>query len=394
MYLTLYRKVFDMTNVSDFEPKVGAEDIPVSENPSLRHATTGVASQADELYKKRGERDRLQEHLFALQRQQSTLILWVLLILFYLCVVFFAFFIFYPEAFVGKLAILVTFPGNIILVALFISIFLVIYSLQSKRNSQKLEETKNKLDNAEAELIARQQSSLESRKMYWETELIRVSNQAVSELIDNEELYNSVIQRRQEAQDILSQIEQENYVDWPRLQSAITFIHQAIIIEKSQKQSQRQWQMAVIVATVIYIVIVFLPLIFGRNWQLLELIPVYSVPWAIVMWGAAGSLAHILHRFYNQRGRVRFDVELRWVLARPMIGILMSGVSYMAISSGLVVLGSQPPDATEATLAEFGIYAVIGFLAGFSDRFFERIIALLTSAVNLSDSQQQQGQKD
>ena len=103
MYLTLYRKVFDMTNVSDFEPKVGAEDIPVSEYPSLRHATTGVASQADELYKKRGERDRLQEHLFALQRQQSTLILWVLLILFYLCVVFFAFFIFYPEAFVGKL---------------------------------------------------------------------------------------------------------------------------------------------------------------------------------------------------------------------------------------------------------------------------------------------------
>ncbi|MCB0000605.1 MAG: hypothetical protein KDE56_32795, partial [Anaerolineales bacterium] len=103
---------------------------------------------------------------------------------------------------------------------------------------------------------------------------------------------------------------------------------------------------------------------------------------------------HILHRFYNQRGRVRFDVELRWVLARPMIGILMSGVSYMAISSGLVVLGSQPPDATEATLAEFGIYAVIGFLAGFSDRFFERIIALLTSAVNLSDSQQQQGQED
>jgi hypothetical protein len=101
------------------------------------------------------------------------------------------------------------------------------------------------------------------------------------------------------------------------------------------------------------------------------------------MWGAAGSLAAILYRFYTEKGRVRFASEVRWLIARPIIGIIMGAVVYIALVSGLVLVGGIPSTTINQTssgstlVGRIEVYWVLAFLAGFSDKFYIGIIDLL-----------------
>jgi len=60
----------------------------------------------------------------------------------------------------------------------------------------------------------------------------------------------------------------------------------------------------------------------------------FGVPVGVILWGAAGSLAAILYRFYTEQGRIRFATEFRWLIARPIIGIIMGGVVFIALNLG------------------------------------------------------------
>jgi hypothetical protein len=100
------------------------------------------------------------------------------------------------------------------------------------------------------------------------------------------------------------------------------------------------------------------------------------------MWGAMGSLGAILYRFYTERGRVRLDLELRWLIARPIIGVIMGGLAYLAIVSGLALLNTgnvpNPSTVTDDKLPQnLNVFWVLAFLAGFSDKFYVGFIKLL-----------------
>lgn len=111
-------------------------------------------------------------------------------------------------------------------------------------------------------------------------------------------------------------------------------------------------------------------------------IPFLGVPlWAII-WGAMGSLSAVLYRFYTTK-KIQVSQETQWLIARPLIGILMSAVAYLAVASGLIVLGASPPDLSTSTSNTEPenvrrVTSIICFLAGFSERVYIGLIGLLT----------------
>ncbi len=103
-------------------------------------------------------------------------------------------------------------------------------------------------------------------------------------------------------------------------------------------------------------------------------IPLLGIPVSVALWAAIGSLAAILYRFYTQRPE-RIRTELKWLIARPIIGIIMGSLEYLAILSGLIVFGTNQtgtPDSLNNTRPQ--LLWMLAFLGGFSDRFFESLI--------------------
>ena len=102
--------------------------------------------------------------------------------------------------------------------------------------------------------------------------------------------------------------------------------------------------------------------------------PVVGIPLSVLLWSVIGSLAAILYRFYKNQIRKseQIEIEERWLLARPIIGIIMGMVTYLIIIAGLFVFGSATPEGNPSTKPQF--LWVAAFLAGFSDRFWEGFI--------------------
>ncbi len=155
--------------------------------------------------------------------------------------------------------------------------------------------------------------------------------------------------------------------------------------EKTEQHAQKIWQVANIFTIAFYVL-----LLTGLMFYVAILnpkiedstIPFLGIPLWVVIWGALGSLSAILYRFLNPiKDRVKFSTEFRWLIARPIIGILMSAVAYLAVQSGLILLGaSQETGITGDTENNVRrISAIVSFLAGFSDNVYQGMINLLVA---------------
>jgi hypothetical protein len=105
-------------------------------------------------------------------------------------------------------------------------------------------------------------------------------------------------------------------------------------------------------------------------------IPVIGVPYSVAVWAAIGSLAAILYRFYNQR-RGRLYDEIRWLIARPVIGIIMGCFAYLVIVSGLELFGVQTGAGIVESIARPQVFWLFAFLGGFSDKFYNGLVDLV-----------------
>lgn len=156
--------------------------------------------------------------------------------------------------------------------------------------------------------------------------------------------------------------------------------------EKREQYAQRLWQIFNIIVIIFYIT--SLTAIMLIAWpkpasSIAVSVPFISVPvWALI-WGALGSLSAILYKFYIVKRRVKFSTEFQWLIARPIIGILMSAVAYLAVTSGLILLGAESSNSVanelDASSNAIRFTAIVCFLAGFSDRVYLGIINLLVS---------------
>ena len=225
----------------------------------------------------------------------------------------------------------------------------------------------------------------EEAKIYLREQHQILSNKVSTAFFDNSKRYRKAKEWLDEAYQVMEGPHQ-NY----QVMSLYDSISELILREKREQIDQRHWQYIAVVIMLAYIggLLVTAFLITDIN-RAQEPIALLGVPPSIVTWAATGSLAAILYRFYDETGRVNFTYEVRWLIARPIIGIIMGSVAYIALMSGLILLGTTPPDFTNATgvtlIRSQGIYWIIAFVAGFSDKFYLGIIDLLLAKLGNQD---------
>ena len=158
--------------------------------------------------------------------------------------------------------------------------------------------------------------------------------------------------------------------------------------ERKERRVQNVYQTMNIFVIVAYIAVLIALMISAASAEDIQTINSFSVPfisvpaWALI-WGAFGSLSAILYRFYNFKPNIKFSVELQWIIARPIIGVLMSAVAFLAVQTGLILLGSSRAETEAATELSIDTVtrftSIVCFLAGFSDKFYLGVINLLVS---------------
>lgn len=92
---------------------------------------------------------------------------------------------------------------------------------------------------------------------------------------------------------------------------------------------------------------------------------------ACVLFGGLGGVTYCLRGVYlNACVRKQWDVAwLPWYLLRPIVSLVLGGVSYLFVKSGLLLLGATQ----DQTVSQLGIWA-ISYIAGLNvDRFLAKI---------------------
>jgi hypothetical protein len=110
-------------------------------------------------------------------------------------------------------------------------------------------------------------------------------------------------------------------------------------------------------------------------------IPVIKIPLPIVIWSCIGSLGAMLYRF-NSSADAELADPLRWSFTRPLTGVVMGIIAYMAFKVGAVMLQPGAASGASGGTASLPISQELlwlaAFLAGFSDRFADSVLRSLT----------------
>lgn len=241
-----------------------------------------------------------------------------------------------------------------------------------------------------------------NRLRYLRDRLVILTNKSAKVFIEDGRRYDKAVEWRQLAGRTLSGDDPGLTADRFSLSEAqfcLDSLNELILREQREQREQRNWQLAALFIMAIYIGGLALPVILSEyktgEPTGVSLIPIFGIPLSVIMWGAAGSLAAILYRFYTEKDRINFAPEVRWLIARPMIGIIMSAVVYIAIVSGLILLGASPRIADQASSApvpkgQLEVYWALAFLAGFSDKFYIGVINLLVHRSMAGEDEQEQ----
>ena len=88
----------------------------------------------------------------------------------------------------------------------------------------------------------------------------------------------------------------------------------------------------------------------------------FGTPWPVLVWSFAGSAASVTYRLANQPVG-SFGDTLKWLLLRPLQGILFGAALYLFLSGALAALAVETASATADR-----VVLVLAFLVGFSDR--------------------------
>ena len=96
-----------------------------------------------------------------------------------------------------------------------------------------------------------------------------------------------------------------------------------------------------------------------------------------VLGGAAGAVVSVMNRMTGGHLKVRPEAGRKTIRAlgfmRPVIGATFGAVVYLFLDGGIVQV-LAPPSGGE----NLAFYAALGFLAGFSERFAQDVIAQAT----------------
>ena len=227
------------------------------------------------------------------------------------------------------------------------------------------------------------QTELLKRKEKLQLDLEQLFDDVAEVLFDNTELQTRLFYRIRAAKEALQRkgdVDPESTTT--RVEMEVKSIKAILNRERQIQHEEKILRWITPMLIVVYIVSIVWIIVKGGNvWQDEKIVPVIGIPVSILVWAAIGSLAAILYRFYtHQAGRMR--EEIKWLIARPIIGIVMGSLSYLAILSGLIIFGTTMGLDSDASNARPQILWIIAFLGGFSDKFFERIIAIVVGKLS------------
>ncbi len=269
-------------------------------------------------------------------------------------------------------------------------------------------------NNEEFHSAERRHASLRMQADLRREQLAKLNSKIGSILVDNVDERNRASEAATKAYSYLGQfdeaipiegasnIESENYGRLTPAQSQfmsdvdelIGSIEARINREELLRAEQRNWQLVFLVGIIAYIALLLFVISSIPSGEFSRTMPNTGIPASIFVWGLFGSIGAILYKFYKVDKPVRFYIEFRWLIARPIIGIIMAGLSYLAVISGLVVANTAAGGAVDAipiepTAGRMELFWVLAFLAGFSDKFYESIINALVQRTTGDDNKQE-----
>lgn len=144
--------------------------------------------------------------------------------------------------------------------------------------------------------------------------------------------------------------------------------------ENDKKRRNRHRVSAIIILVLLFIGLfaftIFSPLLHVEE---LYSIPILKIPLSVLLWSAIGSIASMLYRF-NKASDSELQDPLRYLISRPLFGILMGTLVYLAVKVGFLTAVSGNQDISLETNE---LVWLISFLVGFSDRFSDEILKSL-----------------
>jgi hypothetical protein len=125
----------------------------------------------------------------------------------------------------------------------------------------------------------------------------------------------------------------------------------------------------------------------GRSLDQLK-VRLFEIPWPVILWSFIGSIAAMIYRF-NRKPIHAFGDAVKWMITRPVQGVVLGSAFYLVLVSGLFLLtGVNPAESSESARVSETVL-VLAFLVGFSDKFadavFNTLIDRYSSSVKKSD---------
>ena len=105
-------------------------------------------------------------------------------------------------------------------------------------------------------------------------------------------------------------------------------------------------------------------------------LPLLGIPWPVIVWSLVGSFAAMIHRF-NRKPIYDFGDTVKWLLTRPVQGVVLGSALYFVIVSGLFLLTGGSATNTSGLITADELILVLCFLVGFSDRFANSVFNAL-----------------
>jgi hypothetical protein len=144
----------------------------------------------------------------------------------------------------------------------------------------------------------------------------------------------------------------------------------------AQHQAQYEYFVGMVFGLVALLVVVVVLGLIAHGDLLKE--PLLAAPLA----GGAGALVSVMTRMTRGQLVVNYESGRRTIrligAMRPVIGALFGGALYLLLAGGLLKIAQTPDDATKLLY----FYTAIAFLAGFSERWAQDVVAGAESAVN------------
>jgi hypothetical protein len=176
-----------------------------------------------------------------------------------------------------------------------------------------------------------------------------------------------------------SKISQELDIIVERKNQVHAFIKRYEIYIHKRKRIQK-WAVGI---SITLILIIFLIAILSEKIGLSSSyrIPILNIPITILMWSIIGSFTSLLYRF-NKSTHLEIRNPLRWLVTRPITGIIMGMISYLIIRAGL--LTSFSIDNVNSFITS-EVMLLIAFVAGFSDVFSDKLLKTVIGRLTNDD---------